>query len=129
MLENQIQLDNQFVVIGVGVNYNLDQNFVCKIPWTDLTKSAKKLPDIQSLTAKLIDSILITSENFKMNGLSSLLDQWDRYDMLQGSNVRLIEPGKPIEGKVTGISQQGALQVLTQNGVKELYSSKHIEFI
>jgi biotin-(acetyl-CoA carboxylase) ligase len=49
--------------------------------------------------------------------------------MLQGSNVRLIEPGKPIEGKVTGISQQGALQVLTQNGVKELYSSKHIEFI
>ena len=64
-----------------------------------------------------------------MNGLSSLLEQWDRYDMLQGSNVRLIESGKPIEGKVTGISQQGALQVLTQNGVKELYSSKHIEFI
>jgi BirA family biotin operon repressor/biotin-[acetyl-CoA-carboxylase] ligase len=81
------------------------------------------------MTAKLINSILIISEHFKMNGLSSLLEQWDRYDMLQGSNVRLIEPGKPIEGKVTGISQQGALQVLTQNGVKELYSSKHIEFI
>jgi BirA family biotin operon repressor/biotin-[acetyl-CoA-carboxylase] ligase len=129
LLENQIQLDNQFVVIGVGVNYNLNQNFNCKIPWTDLSKSAKKLPDIQSLTAKLINSILIISENFKMNGLSSLLEQWDGYDMLQGSNVRLIESGKSIEGKVTGISQQGALQVLTQNGVKELYSSKHIEFI
>ena len=64
-----------------------------------------------------------------MNGLSSFLEQWDGYDMLQGSNVRIIESGKPIEGKVTGISQQGALQVLTQNGVKELYSSKYIEFI
>ena len=84
---------------------------------------------MQSLIAKLINSILIISENFKMNGLSSLLDQWDRYDMLKGSNVRLIESGKPIEGKVTGISQQGALQVLTQNGDKELYSSKYIEFI
>ena len=70
-----------------------------------------------------------TYDKIKMNGLSSLLDQWDRYDMLKGSNVRLIESGKPIEGKVTGISQQGALQVLTQNGVKELYSSKYIEFI
>ena len=99
LLENQIQLDNQFVVIGVGVNYNLNQNFNCEIPWTDLSKSAKKLPDIQSLTAKLINSILIISEHFKMNGLSSLLEQWDGYDMLQGSNVRIIESGKPIEGK------------------------------
>ena len=81
------------------------------------------------MTAKLINSILIISEHFKINGLSSLLDPWDRYDMLKGSNVRLIESGKPIKGKVTGISQQGALQVLTQNGVKELYSSKYIEFI
>ncbi|MAP89619.1 MAG: biotin--[acetyl-CoA-carboxylase] ligase [Thiotrichales bacterium] len=129
LLENQIQLDNQFVVIGVGVNYNLNQNFNCEIPWTDLSNSAKKLPDIHSLTAKLIDSILFTSEHFKMNGLSNLLDQWDRYDMLKESKVRLIESGQPIEGKVTGISQQGALQVLTQNGVKELYSSKYIEFI
>ena len=129
LLENQIQLDNQFVVIGVGVNYNLNQNFNCEIPWTDLAKSAKKMPDIHSLTAKLINSILIISEHFKMNGLSSLLDQWDKYDMLKESKVRLIESGKPVEGKVTGISQQGALQVLTQNGVKELYSSKYIEFI
>ena len=121
LLENQIQLDNQFVIIGVGINYNLNQNFVCKIPWTDLSHSAQTLPDIHFLTAKLIDSILITSENFKMNGLSSLLDQWDRYDMLKGSNVRLIESGKTIQGKVTGISEQGALQLLTQNGVKELY--------
>jgi len=129
LLENQIQLDNQFVIIGVGVNYNLNQNFNCEIPWIDLSNSVKKLPDIHSLTAKLINSILITSEDFKMNGMSILLEQWDQYDMLQGTNVRLIESGKSIEGKVTGISQQGALQVLTRNGVKELYTSKHIEFI
>ena len=129
LLENQIELGYQFVIIGVGINYNLSQNFNCEVPWTDLSNLVKKLPDIQSLTAKLINSILIISENFKANGLSSLLEHWDSYDMLQGSNVRLMESGIYIEGKVTGISQQGALQVLTQNGVKELYSSKYIEFI
>ena len=33
------------------------------------------------------------------------------------------------EGEVVGVSSQGALIILTKNGVKEIYSSKYIEYI
>ena len=52
LLENQIQTKNQSVVIGVGINYALDQSMTFEIPWTDLSKITKTLPDIKLLTAR-----------------------------------------------------------------------------
>ena len=66
---------------------------------------------------------------FKLNGLSDIFSQWDQYDMLKGAKLKSIEFGKSFEGEVSGITDQGALKVLTKNGTKELYSSKHIEYI
>jgi BirA family biotin operon repressor/biotin-[acetyl-CoA-carboxylase] ligase len=72
---------------------------------------------------------LSMSDYFKLNGLSDLLSQWDQYDMLKGVKLKSIEFGKSFEGEVIGITDQGALKVLTRNGTKELYSSKNIEYI
>ena len=69
------------------------------------------------------------SAYFKLNGLSDLLSQWDQYDMLKGEKLKSKEFGKSFEGEVIGISNQGALEVLTENGTKQLYSSKNIEYI
>jgi len=68
------------------------------------------------------------SAYFKLNGLSDLLSQWDQYDMLKGTKLKSIEFGKSLEGKVEGITNQGALKILTKNGSKELHSSKNIEY-
>ena len=129
LLENNIQAGSQSVIIGVGVNYHLEQEMSCDIPWIDLSKIANKLPDIQKLTASIINNILIMLEYFKLNGLSDLLSQWDKYDMLRGSKLKSTAIGQFFEGRVDGISNQGALKVSTKNGVKELYSSKYIEYI
>jgi len=129
LLENKIQEGFQSVIIGVGLNYSLDQKMPCDIPWIDLSKIGSKLPDIQVLTALIINNILSMSAQFKLNGLSGLLSQWDQYDMLKGVKLKSIEFGRSFEGEVLGISDQGALKVSTKNGVKELYSSKNIEYI
>ena len=129
LLENNIQAGSQSVIIGVGVNYYLDQEMSCEIPWTDLSKIGKKLPDMNELTASIINNILSMSAYFKLNGLSDLLSQWDQYDMLKGAKLKSIEFGKSFEGEVSGITDQGALKVLTKNGTKELYSSKNIQYI
>ena len=129
LLENSIQAGSQSVIIGVGLNYHLKQEISCDIPWTDLSKIDKKLPDIHELTASIINNILSMSTYFKLNGLSSLISQWDQYDMLKGVKLKSIEFGRSFEGEVLGISDQGALKVLTKNGTKELYSSKNIEYI
>ena len=49
--------------------------------------------------------------------------------MLKGKKVKCTDLGESFEGEVFGVSSKGALQILTKNGVKELYSSRHIEYI
>ena len=129
LIENSIYKGKKYVLIGVGINYQLvDKNDINR-PWTDLSKIVNKLPNFQKLTASIINNILLMSEDFQMNGLSNLLSQWDEYDMLQGVKIRSKESNKEFQGKVDGITNQGALKVLTKDGFKELYSSMHIEFI
>ena len=129
LLENQIQSGIQSVVIGVGLNYNLGKNFNCDTPWIDLSKMQQKIPDIQQLIAKLINNILLRIDNFKNHSLLDLELEWDQYDMLHGRKLKISQSNEIVEGIVTGINDKGGLKVLTKNGVQELYSSKHIEFI
>jgi BirA family biotin operon repressor/biotin-[acetyl-CoA-carboxylase] ligase len=49
--------------------------------------------------------------------------------MLQGKKVKCTDLKDSFEGEVVGVSPQGALKIFTKNGVKELYSSSHIEYI
>ena len=129
LLENDIQKGTQSVIIGVGVNYDLEQEVFCDISLIDLSKIVKKLPDIHELMASIINNIITMTESFKLNGLSNLLLEWDKYDMLKGAKLKSTAIGQSFEGRVYGISNQGALKVLTKNGVRELYSSKYIEYI
>ena len=129
LLENQIQSGIQSVVIGVALNYNLGKNFNCDTPWIDLSQMQQKIPDIQQLIAKLINNILLRIDNFKNHSLLDLELEWDQYDMLHGRKLKISQSNEIVEGIVTGINDKGGLKVLTKNGVQELYSSKHIEFI
>jgi len=129
LLENQMQSGKQSVVIGVGINYSIDKAMIFEIPWTDLAKITKTLPDIKLLTAKIINNILVMSEHFSVSGFDDFRSDWKRYDMLQGKKVKCSDLGESFEGEVIGLSTEGALKICTKNGVKELYSSRHIEYI
>ncbi len=127
--ENQMQSGNQSVVIGVGINYSIDRGMIFEIPWTDLAKMSKTLPDIMLLTAKIVNNILVMLEHFSVSGFDGFQSYWKRYDMLQGKKVKYTDLGGSFEGEVLGVSSKGALKIFTKNGVKELYSSRHIEYI
>ena len=128
-MENNSYKGNQFVLIGVGVNFQLVDKHEIETSWVDLSRILNKLPSFQKLTAAIINNILMLSEDFQLNGLTRLLSQWDHYDMLKGVRIKLWESNTEFEGQIDGISEQGALKVITQAGVKELYSSMHIEYI
>ena len=129
LMENNIHKGNQYVVIGVGFNYQLDHKINIDTPWTDLSQIVKKLPGFDKLTASFIKNILAMSKDFELNGLSSLRPEWSNYDMLKGVKIRLKDSNEVIEGKVDGISEYGALRISSPDGVKEVYSSMHIEYI
>jgi len=129
LLENQMQSGNQSVVIGVGINYSIDKSMIFEIPWTDLAKITKTLPDIKLLSAKVINNILVMLENFSVSSFDDFRSEWNRYDMLQGKKVKCTDLEESFVGEVLGVSSRGALKIFTKNGVKELYSSRNIEYI
>ncbi len=129
LLENQMQSGNQSVVIGVGINYSIDQSMIFEIPWIDLAQITKTLPDIKLLTAEIINNILVMSEHFSAFGFDDFQLDWKRYDMLQGTKVKCTDLKDSFEGEVIGVSSTGALKIFTENGVTELYSSRHLEYI
>ena len=129
LMENTHYKSNQLVLVGVGINYQLVDTNEIDEPWVDLSRILNKLPNFQQLTAKIINNILFFLEDFQINGLSSLLSEWDHYDMLKGVRIKFRESNIELQGQIDGITNQGALKVLTKDGVKELYSSMHIEYI
>ena len=129
LMENTHYKSNQLVLIGVGINYQLVDTNEIDEPWVDLSRILNKLPNFQQLTAKIITNILFFLEDFQINGLSNLLSEWHHYDMLKGVRIKFRESNIELQGQIDGITHQGALKVLTKDGVKELYSSMHIEYI
>ena len=129
LMENTHYKSNQLVLVGVGINYQLVDTNEIDEPWVDLSRILNTLPNFQQLTAKIINNILFFLEDFQINGLSSLLSEWDHYDMLKGVRIKFREANIELQGQIDGITHQGALKVLTKDGVKELYSSMHIEYI
>jgi len=94
-----------------------------------LAKITKTFPDIKLLTAEIINNILVMSEHFSVSGFDGFRSEWERYDMIQGKKVKFTDLGVSFEGEVLGVSSKGALKIFTKNGVKELYSSRNIEYI
>ena len=129
LMENTHYKSNQLVLVGVGINYQLVDTNEIDEPWVDLSRILNTLPNFQQLTAKIINNILFFLEDFQINGLSSLLSEWHHYDMLKGVRIKFRESNIELQGQIDGITHQGALKVLTKDGVKELYSSMHIEYI
>ena len=129
LMENTHYKSNQLVLVGVGINYQLVDTNEIDEPWVDLSRILNKLPNFQQLTAKIINNILFFLEDFQINGLSNLLSEWHHYDMLKGVRIKFRESNIELQGQIDGITHQGALKVLTKDGVKKLYSSMHIEYI
>ena len=129
LMENTHYKSNQLVLVGVGVNFQLVDTNEIDEPWVDLSRILNTLPNFQQLTAKIINNILFFLEDFQINGLSNLLSEWHHYDMLKGVRIKFRESNIELQGQIDGITHQGALKVLTKDGVKELYSSIHIEYI
>ena len=129
LLESQTFSSNQLVVIGVGINYALNEDMNCGIPWVDLAGLSNNLPDIRNLTASIINHILTLSDRFELKGFTDFQMDWKRYDMLKGKQISIEREGNFITAEVLGVSSKGALKIFVQNKEEEIYSSRNINYI
>ena len=108
------------LVFGLGLNVNPPPG-----GWpSDLSRRAIALADVTGsaldlnrLAAALIGRVLLAYQSFAdSEHLKTFADLWNRYDLLRGKPVGLLEGGRRHRGVVTGVDDEGALLLRDAQG-------------
>ena len=129
LIENTLQGQHQSVVIGLGLNYDLGQNFECHSPWVDLTSIMQNPPAIEDLTVLLINNLVKNCQLFELHGLSHFVALWQKVDYLKNRQVELDLNHQLLMGVIKGVNAQGMLMVAVNGQLIEVFSSKQIHLI
>ncbi|MGN7744404.1 bifunctional biotin--[acetyl-CoA-carboxylase] ligase/biotin operon repressor BirA [Pseudomonas sp. 22526] len=109
------------VVLGVGINVNMQKTDEVDQQWTSVRLESGKQVDRNQLVARLSMMLKAYLERHQAQGFSSIQEEWEQNHLWQGSAVSLIAGVNKIDGVVMGIDQQGALR-LKVDGVEKVYS-------
>lgn len=101
------------LVFGLGLNVNSPSD-----SWpSELSRRAITLAevagvplDLNRLAAALIGRVLLAYQTFADGDhVQTFADLWNRYDLLRGKSITLVEGGRKHHGTVLGVDDEGAL--------------------
>jgi BirA family biotin operon repressor/biotin-[acetyl-CoA-carboxylase] ligase len=113
-----------FVILGVGVNANLDPE--------DLGVHDREVTTLRSELgcdvdlAELLDALLsnLDAELARIEDFGAILDDWRALNCTLGKPVRVTRFGKTLEGRAVDLSPEGALLLETPGGIVELFEGE-----
>jgi BirA family biotin operon repressor/biotin-[acetyl-CoA-carboxylase] ligase len=109
------------VVLGVGINVNMQSADEVDQQWTSLRLESGKLFDRNQLVAMLGEMLRRYLARHQAGGFLAIQSEWEQNHLWQGRNVSLIAGVNKIDGEVLGIDSQGALR-LKVDGVEKVFS-------
>lgn len=109
------------VVLGVGINVNMQMADEVDQQWTSMHLEAGRAFDRNLLVARLGGVLQEYLGRHQAAGFSALQAEWERGHLWQGRAVSLIAGVNRIDGEVMGIDGQGALR-LKVDGVEKVFS-------
>lgn len=109
------------VVLGVGINGNMQKADEVDQQWTSMRLESGKQIDRNQVVARLSMMLKEYLERHRAKGFSTIQEEWELNHLWQGKAVSLIAGVNKIDGLVMGIDQQGALR-LKVDGVEKVYS-------
>jgi BirA family transcriptional regulator, biotin operon repressor / biotin---[acetyl-CoA-carboxylase] ligase len=118
------------LIFGLGLNVNSDA-----AEWpAELARKAISLSeltgtplDLNRLAAALVGRVLLAYQNF-VDGehLKTFADLWNRYDVLRGKPVTLLEAGRRHHGAVVGLDDEGLLLLRDAAGHVERFRAGEV---
>ena len=113
-----------FVVLGIGVNANLDPE--------DLGVADREVTTIRSELgcdvdlAKLLGALLsnLDAELERIEDFGAVLDDWRALNCTLGKLVRVRRFGEILEGRAADLTPEGALLLKTPEGIAELFEGE-----
>ncbi|PYY72205.1 bifunctional biotin--[acetyl-CoA-carboxylase] synthetase/biotin operon repressor [Pseudomonas jessenii] len=109
------------VVLGVGINVNMQSAEEVDQQWTSLRLESGKLFDRNQLVAVLGETLQRYLARHQAGGFLAIQSEWEQNHLWQGRSVSLIAGVNQIDGEVLGIDCQGALR-LKVDGVEKVFS-------
>jgi BirA family biotin operon repressor/biotin-[acetyl-CoA-carboxylase] ligase len=109
------------VVLGVGVNVNMQMTDEVDQQWTSMRLESGRAFDRNHLVAQLGQVLQDYLRRHQVGGFPAIQAEWEEHHLWQGRAVSLIAGVNRIEGEVLGIDSQGALR-LRVGGVEKVFS-------
>lgn len=108
-------------VIGIGLNIKLPQKLSLTDPYTDLCALGFQ-HDRNTLLGTLLNHLYQVFTTFEKEGLAPFLNEWEKAHCWQGKAVKLLDGQREVLGTALGITKEGALRLLTNEGEKIIMS-------
>ncbi|MFW9270589.1 bifunctional biotin--[acetyl-CoA-carboxylase] ligase/biotin operon repressor BirA [Pseudomonas sp. NR3] len=109
------------VVLGVGINVNMQSTDEVDQQWTSMSLEAGRVFDRNDLVVHMSAKLQQYLELHHASGFAAIQLEWENYHLWQGRAVSLIAGVNQIDGVVMGIDHQGALR-LKVDGVEKSFS-------
>lgn len=109
------------VVLGVGINVNMQITDEVDQQWTSMRLESGKVFDRNHLVGELGAMLQAYLSRHQVDGFSAIQAEWEQNHLWQGRAVSLIAGVNHIDGEVLGIDSQGALR-LKVGGVEKVFS-------
>ncbi len=109
------------VVIGVGINVNMQKTEEVDQQWTSVRLETGSAVDRNHLVARLGAQLHSYLERHRESGFAAFQREWEQNHLWQGRRVSLIAGTSQIDGEVLGVDRQGALR-LNVDGTEKIYS-------
>lgn len=113
------------VIIGIGLNVNTGASGepLTDNPWCSLFEINGHYIDRNKLIASILQSLARYMNLFLQNDFTCFQKQWQQVDYLKGHYISTVQSGKTISGHATGVTDQGLLCLVDEEGKQHILSS------
>lgn len=109
------------VVLGIGINVNMQNNNQVDQQWTSIRRETGELIDRNELVARLNGNLQHVLARHHHEGFLGFQHEWEQAHVWQGRSVSLIAGNHTVDGVVLGVDGQGGLR-MNVNGVEKSFS-------
>ena len=128
LIELQGDMDGQSTaIIGVGINLKLSKKQLAKIdqPAIGINQCIDNEVDTNEFLGIIIKDLTEVLAKFESNNFEYFKDEWQSYDAFQDQSISIsLGDGGIISGKEHGVNNMGALEVITEGGIKTFSSGE-----
>lgn len=114
------------VVIGIGLNINMQITQNIDQPWCNLKQILSKEINRNILASNLLAALAEALQNFHAISINEFTTKWQHWDILRNQDVTAFYKNKEIQGKAIGIDSDGTLELRLKNGSIQKFTASDV---